>query len=491
MTPRAIPPALALAFTLSACAGPPPQPPAPLSPPAPGPGTAPGPIPESATDPQSPHDDSSLTAQAEVRRVLEIVSRARGLPIRKDVPGRVLDRPGILARIREHVAREIPPGVLTYQGEILASLELIPPDYDFLAGTYRLLQGRIAGFYEPADGTMYLVDDLGEGEAEETLAHELVHALQDQSYDLGKLLDYRPGDSDRLAAIHTLIEGDATSGMLDVVAGSAFAIDEAMLRRLVAISTALSSVGDTPRALQESLAVPYTDGFAFVQGLRKSGGWPAVDAIWRALPQSTEQLLHPEKLATREPPIHVPAPSVDALGPDFKPVFDDVMGEQGLRIAFEDYAHRDLAAPAAAGWGGDRLMVARREHPTTPGLAEYAIAWRIRFDTPADAKEAAKVFEARFGRTCKLRPALGPVTWTHQAADLALVAGPYERAASPADAMARAVTPPPPPPKPPESEEGDVPEGALAPAPPARATGTCAQAKEWLKAVLKAPIPGG
>jgi len=457
--------ALALALAATGCSA---QPPSPVTEPA-----APKAAPEQAAAPEAappaqaaaaaPEDDPSRAAQPEVRRMLETVARARGLPIRRDVPGRVLDRGAILARIRAHVEKEIPAEELVYQGEVLASLELIPADYDFAAGMYRLLEGRIAGFYEPADATMYLVDDLGENEAEETLAHELAHALQDQSFPLGPMLKHAPGDSDRLAAAHALIEGDATSAMLDVAAGSAFNIDEALLRKLVAVSTALSSVGDTPRALQESLAVPYTDGFSFVQHLRRKGGWPAVDEAWRALPESTEQLLHPEKFAKREKPVYVPAPPIDALGPGFSAVFNDVMGEQGTRIAFEDYAHRDLAVAAAAGWGGDRLVVARRERPEAPGHVEYALAWRLRFDMPADAREAARVLEARFGRACRARPALGPVAWAIRDSDVAMVAGPYERAgASAAGAGARA----------------------------AKATGTCAKTKAWLDAVIKAPLGG-
>jgi hypothetical protein len=300
---------------------------------------------------------------------------------------------------------------------------------------------------------MYLVDDLDDAEAQETLAHELVHALQDQSYPLGPMLKYKPGESDRLAAAHALVEGDATSAMLDVVAGSAFNIDEALLRKLVAISTALSTVGDTPRALQESLSVPYTDGFAFVQRLRRQGGWPAVDAVWRALPETTEQLLHPEKLASREAAIVIPPPPVDALGPGFRAVFDDVMGEQGLRIAFEDYGHRDAAAQAAAGWGGDRLVVARRDRPEAPDRPEFAVAWRLQFDTAADAKEAAKLLEGRFGRACRPRADLGPIVWTHRGSDVALAAGPYERAGR-----------------------------------TAKGTGSCATTRRWLEAVVKVKV---
>jgi hypothetical protein len=399
-------------------------------------------------------DDALRLVRGEVRRVLDRVAELRGLPVRRDVPSRVLDRAAILEQIRAHVDRELPEGVLASQGEVLASLELIPVDYDFAAGMYRLLEGRIAGFYEPEDATMYLVSDLSEAEAEETLAHELVHALQDQSYSLGRLLKFTAGDGDRLAAVHALVEGDATSAMFDAVAGSAFAIDEAVLRRLVAASTALSSVGDTPRLLQESLGAPYTDGFAFVQSLRRKGGWPAVDEVWRAPPESTEQLLHPEKLAAREPAVAVAVPPIAALGPGFRAVFDDILGEQGLRIAFEEYAPRDLALAAAAGWGGDRLVLARRDDPEDPGRRAFALAFRLRFDTAADASEAARVLARRFGKACRMRAELGPVAWAARGRDVALVAGPYER----------------------RSGGG------------AGAAGSCAGARAWLAEVVRAPL---
>ncbi|WP_437688405.1 hypothetical protein [Sorangium sp. So ce176] len=397
--------------------------------------------------------EARLTKE-EVARVLALVAKARGLPVLRDVRSRVLARGEILERVRAHVEREIPEGVLDHQREVLAALELIPADYDFTAGMYRLLEGRIAGFYEPDDQTMYLVDDLSESEAEETLAHELVHALQDQSFSLGKLLDYKAGDSDRLAATHALVEGEAMSAMFDVLVGSAFQVDESMLRKLVAMSTALSSVGDTPLVLQESLGAPYTDGFEFVQALRRDGGWASVDAVWRALPETTEQLLHPDKLAAREPAVEVAVPTAAALGPGFRVVFDDVMGEQALRIAFAAYAHRDAAIGAAAGWGGDRFAVARRDDAQDPTRREFALAWRLRFDSAGDAAEAGKLIERRFGKACQRRAGLGPIAWTARGSDVAIVAGPYERRGG-----------------------GEV-----------SAVGTCAGAKAWLAEVMKGGV---
>lgn len=375
-------------------------------------------------------DHEAVLAAAGRRRVADMVvrvSRARGLPVKGEVPSRVLDRAGILARIRAHVEKDIPLDVVATQGEVLAALELVPPEYDFVEGAFQLIQGRIAGYYEPEDRTMYMVDDLDEQEATETLAHELVHALQDQSYPLAPMVKFVPGDSDRISAAHALIEGDATSAMLDVVAGSAFNVSEGALRQLLALSNAVSKEGSAaPKVMQSSLAAPYADGFAFVQGRRTKGGWPEVDAAWRALPETTEQLLHQDKYEAREPAIRVDPPTFAALGAGFTAAIDDVMGEQGLRLMFEEWTYGATATEAAAGWGGDRYVVARRDEG---GQRAVAIGWRTVLDTPKDAAEMAAILKQRFGGACRERKALGPIAWRRRGNDVVVAAGPFVREA--------------------------------------------------------------
>ncbi|MEO7329961.1 MAG: hypothetical protein ABI193_15405, partial [Minicystis sp.] len=408
-----------------------------------------------ASAPHAAPASESPAAAAERARVAQMVVRvaaARGLPVLRPVAVGVLNRAQLLAKIRAHVEKEMPPETIVHEGEVLAALELVPDDYDFLEGSYKLIQGRIAGFYEPSDQTMYLADDLDDSEAEETLAHELVHALQDQSFSIAPMIRYRPGDGDRLAAAHALIEGDATSAMFDVVAGSAFNVSERMFAGLVAASTALSAEGAaTPHLLQASLGAPYTDGFHFVQALRADGDWAAIDSALRALPTTTEQLLHPAKYAAREPAIPVAAPTIAPLGEGFRAVLDDVMGEQGLRLGFAEWTHRDEAERAAAGWGGDRYVVARRDLPGASPPHEVALGWRMIFDSAHDAGEAAAVLRARFGAGCKERPTLGPLAWKLDGRAVALAAGPFARTT----------------PKP-------------------KSTGSCAVAQAWVTAMLKA-----
>ncbi|NUQ78731.1 MAG: hypothetical protein HUU21_34835 [Polyangiaceae bacterium] len=377
-------------------------------------------------------DEDARAIIAQVKSMLVRVARVRGLPILREVPIRILDRPAMLVRIREQVAKDLPPELLANQGEALSAFGIVPPDYDFAAGMFRLIEGQIAGFYVPDDGTMYLADDLDEAEAEETLAHELVHALQDQSYGLGQMIKVAEGDGDRVTAAHALAEGDAMSAMLDVSVGSAFAVSEAALRRLLALSTLMSPVGaTTPRFLTSSLTAPYADGFAFVQALRERDDWRAVDAAYRALPVTTEQLLHLDKLDAREPGILVAVAPLGVLGEGYRAVWNDVMGEQGLRLVLEEWSHRTVAKEAAAGWGGDRMMVARREGDRRG----FAAAWRLVFDTAKDAGEVAKVLRGKFGTACVDRPEVGGFAWKSRGREVVVAAGPYERAGRAAKAL--------------------------------------------------------
>lgn len=394
------------------------------------PPTAPSHVAPSASAPSDAADDD-----AKLQAILAKVSATRQLPIQRPVSSRALSRADLLGKLRAKMNEELPPGIIALQGESVRALGLVPIDYDFEAGVLALLQGRIAGLYDPDDRTMYLLDDLGDSLKEETLDHELVHALQDQSFDLAPLLKFKPGKGDRTTAVQTLVEGDATSAMFEVAGASSLDISEDSLRRLFLVSTRFSADGlATPSILQASLISPYTDGFAFVGALRRKGGWAAVDAAFKHLPETTEQVLHLEKFEAREPAMEVAEPTLQSLEPGFESAFVDSMGELGLRQMLEEWEVRTVARTAAMGWGGDRYVVARRKLPG--GAEAFGVAFHLTMDTVADAAEVAAVLSSAIGKPrggarpaafCAERANLGPIAWTMKGADLAIVAGPYVR----------------------------------------------------------------
>jgi hypothetical protein len=187
------------------------------------------------------------------------------------------------------------------------------------------------------------------------------------------------------------------------------------------------------------------DGLVFINALRRQGGWTSVNRAWADPPTTTEQILHLEKFAAREPAIEVTRPSAAALGAGWTSVDEDTYGEQGLRLIFEEWLPATQAKLAASGWGGDRGAL----YTTTPGKA--ALALRIRYDeargankdvlaerafkmvgdallgTVHSASQAAQsgvVVLKESGFVCVERPRLGPLALRRVGRDVAIVAGP-------------------------------------------------------------------
>jgi hypothetical protein len=406
----------------------------------------------------SPVGTPETDAQRRVADFLARVAAVRHLEPRASVQARVLDRAALIESVRQHVAREVPRDVIHNQGELLVGFGMVRPDFDYEEGAFKLLEAQLAGFYEPHDKQMYLASDLQDRAADATLAHELVHALQDQYYDLGARLSYQPEANDRESAIQALAEGDATSAMMDLMFAesgrrSIDVADDVFAAEVESSMTSTPDGAGVPRVLRASLVAPYVDGVTFVNGLRRrglshlgaaGGGWQAVDEAWRSPPTTTEQLLHLDKYDAREPAEPLTPPS--SPPGSWTVVYDDAFGEEGLRIAAEEWMSKKAAALLAEGWAGDRVVLFRRSPgPGRVGVPEtgtsLAVAWHIRFDrgtgrdVDAEARQAFKSLAASFPEVtattssfCVDRGSLGPLAVARSGRDLVIAGGPYRRA---------------------------------------------------------------
>ena len=381
-----------------------------------------------------------------VARMLKRVERARGLQATKLVPGLRLDRAALIAQVKQHVARELPPEAIRNEGLTLQLLGFVPTHFDYEAAEYRLLEDQLAGYYEPADGTMYMASDLGDDEAEATLAHELVHALQDQRWNLRERSKYRPGDGDRSEAVSALAEGDATSAMFDVLIAraspdsgkTALSMPDEAFSEQVRQSMNGGPGGQAPHVMRASLAAPYIYGTLFVHVLRRRGGWEAVNQAWDDAPTTSEQIMHVDKWLAHEQPIPVEAPTFAALGRGWHVADEDSEGELGARVAFEEWLDATRAAAVSAGWGGDRgVLIADGDRA--------AFAWKLRYDAgKTEESRATEAFAAIAGGIdrllgapslvdasfdCHERADRGPLAVARARADLVFVAGPAKTSA--------------------------------------------------------------
>ena len=419
--------------------------------------------PTPATTTESPTSTTAPTpnatrADVEVAEALNLVERVRQLPSKARVPGVRMNRAQLRAEVERTLHDEAPADLIAGNTELLYALDLVTESFDLQQALAQLYGAQLAGFYDPDAKRMVLASDLSEQEQAITLYHELVHALQDQHYDLADALDWKPELSDVQSALQALAEGDATLAMLDVARAAAGQPPADFPLGLLQIDSLLMQakpdLTDVPGFLVRALMSPYADGLAFVSEIRRRGGsWAAVDAAWRERPVSTEQILHPEKYLARE--AVVPLPPV-ATPPGFSgAVFRDVMGELGLRLLFEEWAPSQAAARAATGWGGDRLVVVSDGE-------RRVVLWHLVMDDEAAAQRALTLFgrgalrpeltvsvagarsrieSARAERAvasnrhCSQRPRRGPFAIVRHGRHLGVTLGPYRRG-KPADTSA-------------------------------------------------------
>lgn len=338
-------------------------------------------------------------------RVVGEVAAMRGLRVRRRVERGVLDRDALVAKIRARIREEYTAEEIRGEGLLFGRLGLVPIGSRYDELVFGLLEEQVAGYYDTTEHRLFLASWLEPEMQVPTLAHEIAHALQDQSFGLGEKIRALRSDADRRAALSALAEGDGMAVMIDYLARGTgrdlTSMDDpaAVLREEAARSGGQPVFERTPRVLREMLLFPYLAGVTFVRTLRVRGGWRAVDDAFRNPPDSSEQVLHPERFFARDPPIAVDVPPIPALAATHDEVFRDALGEIGIRLALEERLPREVAGAAATGWGGDRVVVwLRRGAPAAPALSDVALVLHTAWDTERDASEAAAAFADAMAR---------------------------------------------------------------------------------------------
>jgi hypothetical protein len=310
----------------------------------------------------------------------------RGLQSTKPVERQVIDESQLRTMLTQQLDEETPPAYLAANERFYKALGLMPLDADLRDLTLELLSGGVVGFYRNDQGKLYVVAKSGAPGVNErfTFSHEYDHALQDQNFPVFKDQKDVLDQGDWLLARQAVYEGDAT---LLMTYWAATNLSQADLTQLIALSNdpeTAALMARMPPILRDTLTYPYTTGFFFVQQAQAAGGWSAVDKLYEKLPESTEQILHPEKYAAAEAPVKVALPTDLAirLGKGWTVPLEDTFGElqTGIWLAAGDPA-TPASTAAAAGWGGDRLAVINGPN------GAWAVAMHTVWDTTKDATE--------------------------------------------------------------------------------------------------------
>jgi hypothetical protein len=269
------------------------------------------------------------------------------------VPETFLTEDELRANLTKEMATDYPRDEAAQDAKELWLMRLSDdPNLDLYQLYIDLQTEQVLGYYDQIKKELFVRND-GDTltpSARQTLAHEFVHALQDQHFDLEKMLPSETTDDDGALAIRALVEGDATvSGLLYA---QSYMSPEDYQSLINDSGNADTSVLDAaPQYIQDSLYFPYNEGVEFVIALGILGGFGPINRAYSEPPASTEQIMHPEKYLKDMPQPAPLVPLTDTLGAGWTHGDNGTVGEFDLKTILNENGAVD-AEGAAAGWGG-------------------------------------------------------------------------------------------------------------------------------------------
>jgi hypothetical protein len=345
-----------------------------------------------------------------VDEILEFDSKRTGLPIKREVKRRLTSRDEVVRYLTKHVNDEDTQR-LRRSELVLKKFGLLPHDFDLETFLVSLLREEVAGYYDPKTKTVNLLDWVPMEEQEPVMAHELTHALQDQSFGLQKWME--KGDKDlgkiRRAVTANDIENDEIDDAREaVVEGQAQAmmfqyaiaptgrsivdspaLVEAMEDETLSGNSSTKVFNDAPIFMKESLTFPYSYGMEFVIKLMQKGGKDEAFAdVLKNPPHTTRQIMEPETYLSGERIEPIAVPNFKRDFKDYEKVDIGAMGEFDVAVLIEQYAGKPLSKLMYPEWRGGYYYAANPK----PGPGPLALLYVSRWSSAERAEEFAGIY---------------------------------------------------------------------------------------------------
>ena len=323
---------------------------------------------------------SEAQTEERARQIAEVVipriESAVGLPYKLPPQISVRSREQMQAYIDAKIQSDLPEEEMERLTVAYRLFGMIPDTLDLQALLSELYYEQVVGYFDPDSSTLYLPDGMDPTILRFTVAHELVHALQDQYMDLTPILSDEQ-DNDRRMAAQAMLEGQATLvSMLDMLPEQSMGeLNDVWSQARALIKDQqgqMPVLAATPLVIREGLIFPYLSGADFVQWFMST--YPDTVPYGPRLPESTEQILHPDKYRIGEPP-------VDLFYSDTSEVFyDNGLGELETKLLLTVLTGSEtVGAAGAMGWAGDRYAVLRVD-------GGYGLVWWSVWDSEAVAE---------------------------------------------------------------------------------------------------------
>jgi hypothetical protein len=374
---------------------------------------------------QAPEEQKISPNEAEqlfhdVDEILKFASQDTDLPIKHEVKRKLTTRDQVESYLEKGMAEDKDAQRLRRSELVLKKFGLIPADFDLQAFLVKLLREQVAGYYDPKTKTVNLLDWIAPEQQRPVMAHELTHALQDQSFGLEKWmkrgdvdLDAKknptPEDMERdevSEARQAVVEGQAMIVLVDYVLAptgqsllSSPQLANALKEGMLGGTADSPAFQDAPIFLKEALTFPYRYGLDFETELLRSGGkQKAFAAAFTDPPQSTRQIMEPKTYLSGErlEPMRLP---------DFKEDFKNydrfdigAMGEFDVAILVDQYASVETSHAVYPHWRGGYYYAVR---PKGDPAAPLALLYVSRWSDAESAGQFAAIYAKALGKRYK------------------------------------------------------------------------------------------
>jgi hypothetical protein len=354
----------------------------------------------------------------DVDTILDFASKDTSLPIKHQVKRRLTSREEVVSYLQKNMAEDKDVQRLKRTELVLKKFGLLPKDFNLQTFLVGLLEEQVAGYYDSKTKTVNLLDWVAPDLQRPVLAHELTHALQDQSFGLDKWLKKSSEDLDakknltaddmtkdeNSEARQAVVEGQAMVVLLDyilapvhrTVADSPEMVD--MLNEEMRSGTPDSvQYKNAPIFLKESLTFPYRYGVEFEAELvRAQGKERAFAGTFQNPPRTSREIMEPRTYISGE---HV----LPLELPDFKQIFKEyerfdvgAIGEFDVAVLAEQYAGEDASRKIYPNWrGGYYYSVHPKGNPAGSLGLMFVSRW--------SSAKAAAAFAAIYARGMQQR----------------------------------------------------------------------------------------
>lgn len=320
------------------------------------------------------------------------VERAAKLTFRTPPRSALRSREQVRAYLIAKLDEELPPDRLRGLETAYRLFGLLPDTLGLRGLLLDLYSEQVAGYYDPDSATLFGVAGADRAQLRLVLAHEMVHALQDEYLPLDSILK-STASNDRLTAAQAVLEGQATLASIGVLAPGQDVAGTAQFWELYrdqvrAQQSAMPVFARAPLVVREALIFPYLDGAEFMHWWETDGPKDTLPYGPR-MPVSTEQILHPDRYARGDMPLTV------RFAPDSGAVYEDALGENEIRVLLAALAGSDeVQTVVPIGWGGDQYRV----YATATGPA---LVWYVLWDDQRAADRFLRAAGPALRRTAR------------------------------------------------------------------------------------------